>query len=215
MASVKPTTPAQKGPAPQQSNLLPNPSAPVRIGDSVWYEDVAVLIRRPLEFWPSRDQTTAEQLNTFVRLIAYATVAVFAYNMHVATIFVGIVLIALVTLVYRGRGGKFAGLQAVIPPKCRMPTKNNPFMNVPLTEYGKTFGPPTCNYDEVKAEMRTQFNDGLYRNIEDIYENENSQRQFFTVPNGGNPPDRTAFAKFLYGNQRNCKMNPSQCSGND
>lgn len=215
MASVKPTTPAQKGPAPQQSNMLPNPSAPVRIGDSVWYEDVAVLIRRPLEFWPSRDQTTAEQLNTFVRLITYATVAVFAYNMHVATVFVGILLIALVTLVYRGRGGKFAGLQAVIPPKCRMPTKNNPFMNVPLTEYGKTFGPPTCNYDEVKAEMRTQFNDGLYRNIEDIYENENSQRQFFTVPNGGNPPDRTAFAKFLYGNQRNCKMNPAQCSGND
>ena len=202
-------------PVTQKSNMSPNPSAPVRLGDSAWYEDVAVLVHRPLEFWPSRDQTTAEQLNTFVRFIVYATAAVFAYNFHIATLFVGVFLVALVTLVYRGRGGKFAGLQATAPPKCRMPTKNNPFMNAPITEYGKTFGPPTCNYDEVKAEMRTHFNDGLYRNIEDIYEKQNSQRQFHTVPNGGQPPDRTAFAHFLYGNQRNCKTTPSQCTGND
>ena len=62
-----------------------------------------------------------------------------------------------------------------------------------------------------KEDMEKNFNEGLFRNVEDWPNRENSQRQFFTMPTGGNPPDTRAFAEFLYGNAKNCKADSKQC----
>jgi hypothetical protein len=177
------------------------------ISDKIWYQDIFVLGRRPLEFFPVKTQSTSEHLNALVRLIIYVTLALFLYTRSFKTILLGLAAIGTITLVYTGRGN-IAGLST---RDCRRSTKNNPFANRLVTEYGKELPPPPCDYDEVKEEIEKNFNDGLFQDVEDVFERQNSQRQFYTHPTGGNPPDTHAFAEFLYSNSKNCKTNSAQC----
>ena len=87
---------------------------------------------------------------------------------------------------------------------------------------GNSIGPrdadraPACDYDDMRADISKNFNEGLYRNITDVYDRENSQRQFMTNPVTTNIPDTVAFAQFAYGSEaRGCKELPSQCTGYD
>jgi hypothetical protein len=97
--------------------------------------------------------------------------------------------------------------------KCRQTTRHNPFQNTLVTEFQKPAAlQDICQPDP--AEVEDNFNTGLYRNIEDIYNKENSQRQFFTMPDGG-VPDTKAFRDFVYGmpGKDTCKSNPQVCTG--
>ena len=181
------------------------------MNDKIWYDDVFVLGRRPLEFFPAQSQSKSEHLNAIVRLIIYVTLGLFAYTQNIQTIFIGLAAIVVITIAYRGRGN-IAGLSNLAPGKCRSSTPNNPFANTLVTEYGKDPMPdPPCAYDDMKDDMETNFNKGLYRNVEDWPNRENSQRQFFTHPTGGNPPDTKGFSEFLYGGSKNCKTDSAQC----
>lgn len=175
--------------------------------DRIWYKDIFVLTKRPLEFFPTKSQSPAERLNALVRLLVYITLVLFAYTQNIRTVMIGLAAIATITLVHRGRGNN-AGFPN---DTCRHPTKDNPFANTLVTEYGKPRPPPPCEYDDVKEEIVKNFNDGLFRDVEDVYDKQNSQRQFYTHPTGGNPPDTHAFSEFLYSNSRNCKTNSAQC----
>jgi hypothetical protein len=68
-------------------------------------------------------------------------------------------------------------------------------------------------YDEpgVAKQIRKNFNKGLFRNLDDVYEVENSQRQFVTMPVTTSAPDTIAFAEYLFGNKKTCKEDPSLC----
>jgi hypothetical protein len=179
--------------------------------DKIWYDDVFVLARRPFEFFPVKGQSATEHVNALVRLALYVTTGLYMYSGNITTVFVGLAAIVALTLAYRGRG-RIAGLDNVAPRKCRPSTKNNPFANTLVTEFGQNPMPdPPCSYDDIKEDAEKNFNDGLFRNIEDWPNRENSQRQFFTHPTGGNPPDTKAFSEFLYGNARNCKTDSAQC----
>ena len=177
--------------------------------DKIWYQDIFVLARRPTEFFPTKMQSPSEHLNALVRLIIYVTVGLFAYTQSIKTIALGLAAITTISLVYRGRG-RGAGLSNGTG-ECRQPTKNNPFSNTLVNEYGHDLGPPPCEYDEVKDQIEKNFNEGLFKDLEDVFDKQNSQRQFYTHPTGGNPPDTKAFSEFLYGNSKNCKSNPNQC----
>ena len=178
--------------------------------ERIWFQNVKELFRYPSRFWPTKDMSPGGQINALVRFIVYASFAAYAYNRDVKTFYFGLLLITLVSLAYNGKpGGRLATLS---PVKCKKPTRHNPFMNTLLNEYGKDPVPP-CDYETVKEEVREKFNTGLYRNIEDLYERENSQREFITMPNGGLPPDSREFAEFLYGNVKNCKQFPGDCNG--
>ena len=82
---------------------------------------------------------------------------------------------------------------------CRRPTIENPFMNPPVTDYG-TDAPVACNADDesIKEEIRVNFNHQLFRDVDEIFERENSQRQFYTMPNTAVPNHQTNFADWLY-----------------
>jgi hypothetical protein len=80
-----------------------------------------------------------------------------------------------------------------------------------ITDPGRA---PACSYDApgVADEMRRGFNRGLFKNLEDVYEVENSQRQFYTMPVTTSAPDTIAFAEFLYGSRgKTCKEAPEKC----
>lgn len=95
---------------------------------------------------------------------------------------------------------------------CRKPTNENPFMNPLQTDFGIENPPTACNVDdeEISTKISTSFNDNLFRDVSDVFGRENSQRQFYTVPQM-NPPDTHTFAMWLYGNQNICKNDQSKC----
>lgn len=203
--------------------------------DPVWYEDVRVLARRYDEFFPARDQSPEERVNSIVRLLLYSSAAVYAYTRRARYAVFGVAAAALVSLAYKGstwsrrgdvdhessrpvaRGGiRPADAQRASRQQCTLSTPDNPFANLLLSDLADNPGrPPACKYDDHKELIRENFNRGLVRNAYDIYENENSQRQFMTMPNTTAAPDTTAFAQFCYGNEgrKTCKEDPSQCTG--
>lgn len=211
--------------------------------DAVWYQDVRVLLRRPDEFWPAADQTPEERLNSMVRLVAYCAVAVYAYARNPNHLALAALAIALVSLAHRGvaderdarapatrdRGcAHVAGRRGVVaeaaddqflPRKdraCTRSTPDNPFANFMVSDYASNPGrPAACKYDQHKDEIEANFNRGLVRNAYDIYDKENSQRQFVTMPVTRSAPDTIAFAQFAYGGmgKKTCKEDPSLCRG--
>jgi hypothetical protein len=82
---------------------------------------------------------------------------------------------------------------------CRRPTTENPFMNPSSIEYG-TEAPVACNADDesIKESIRVNFNHQLFRDVDEVFERENSQRQFYTMPNTQVPNQQSNFADWLY-----------------
>lgn len=199
-----------------EKNILVHDKKMAR-ADSIWYDDLTVLAKRPLEFFPAQAHTPAEQTNALVRLIIYASAALFAYNRRLRSVWYGLAAVVVVTLLYRGRGGKYAGLTTGLQgakQACRQPTPENPFANMLVSEYGKELPPPPCEYDDVKDKTEEYFDRGLFKDIDDVYNVNNSQRQFMTAPNGGRPPDFVEFAKFLGKDmQGKCKQDTAFCRG--
>lgn len=82
------------------------------------------------------------------------------------------------------------------PAACVRSTPDNPFANfLPADDPGR---PPACSYDSMEGEIRANFNRGLFRNAYDVYERENSQRQFTIMPVTTAAADVGAFAEFCY-----------------
>jgi hypothetical protein len=96
---------------------------------------------------------------------------------------------------------------------CRKPTKENPFMNPDITDYNNGDPPAACNaYDEdINDNMNLNFNHELFRDVDEVWERANSQRQFYTIPNTSIPNNQTEFANWLYKVPETCKEDGTQC----
>ena len=96
---------------------------------------------------------------------------------------------------------------------CRHPTADNPFMNPNITEYNNGDPPQACNADdeEINDEMTVNFNHELFRDIDEIWERENSQRQFYTIPNTAIPNQQMEFARWLGYINQTCKEDQEKC----
>lgn len=83
---------------------------------------------------------------------------------------------------------------------CRRPTNDNPMMNPSATEFDAGDPPAACNADDddIKESIKVNFNHQLFRNVDELWERENSQRQFYTMPNTSIPNNQVEFAKWLY-----------------
>lgn len=98
---------------------------------------------------------------------------------------------------------------------CRKPTVDNPFANIVFADYLDAGNiPEPCNVDnkDIQKEMNFLYNSSIYRNIEDVFERENSQRIFYTVPVTTIPNKQTEFANWLYKSGPTCKENSANCT---
>jgi len=96
---------------------------------------------------------------------------------------------------------------------CRKPTNDNPFMNPFITEYNDITPPEACNIDDdkIKDDMMIHFNHDLFRDVDELWERKNSQRQFYTVPNTAIPNNQKEFAEWLYKIPYTCKEDQENC----
>lgn len=97
---------------------------------------------------------------------------------------------------------------------CKKPSVDNPFMNNNITEYGAGEVPAACNAndEDIKNNIVVNYNHQLFRDVDEIWERENSQRQFYTTPNTAVPNNQTEFAKWLYYIPSTCKENTANCN---
>lgn len=97
----------------------------------------------------------------------------------------------------------------------RKPTVSNPFANIVFSDYlDSTNLAEPCNIDDedVQNQMQNLYNSSIYRNLEDVWERENSQRMFYTVPIQTVPNSQTDFANWLYKTGPTCHENTQYCT---
>lgn len=83
---------------------------------------------------------------------------------------------------------------------CLLPTNDNPLMNIPTVDYGKANQPVPCNADDdnVNDLINVNFNHELFRDVDELWDKKNSQRQFYTLPNNAIPNMQNELANWLY-----------------
>jgi hypothetical protein len=98
---------------------------------------------------------------------------------------------------------------------CRKPTADNPFANVVFSDYLDAANlPEPCNIDDkdVQDQMRNLYNSSIFRNLDDVWERQNSQRMFYSVPIQTIPNAQTEFANWLYKTGPTCHENSQNCT---
>jgi hypothetical protein len=184
-------------------------------GDQIWYKDIDLLFRkdRLTEFFPTADQTLQERLNSLTRLGIYISVLLTLYHFDTNYLYIGLIVLGAVYLIDSSHPEQFTDDVDESGP-CTAPTLDNPFMNPTMKDYlnvdesGKIIDrPPACdtNDPDIKKQIDDNFNNNLYRDIDDVFGKMNSQRQFYSVPSTTIPNKQDEFAKWLYKTPPTCK----------
>jgi hypothetical protein len=202
--------------------------------DKFWYDDPTILFKKERldEFYPSRDMTLTEQLNSLVRLFIYISLLFAIFKQDVNYLFIIVAILVLTYAIYHYSDEKplfnsfnldktTPDTDIVINKDIIEPTIDNPFMNVLLTDY--TDNPERIaanslnNYNNTKLNEKIDntFYYNLYRDVDDVYDKYNSQRQFYTMPSTTIPNEQDKFVKWAYKTPPTCKEdNGYRCYGN-
>tara|TARA_B100001093_G_C26737189_1_gene974991 strand:- start:478 stop:1158 length:681 start_codon:yes stop_codon:yes gene_type:complete len=202
--------------------LLKNPVDITR--DVFWYNEPSILLRlnRLDEFFPSRDMTLEEQLNSFTRLSIYLSVVLYLYTFNVNYLYISIFTLVFTYLIYTNSNNRehrenYTNINNVVRP-----TRDNPYMNILPDDYlhnpnreslSRLNNYKNSKLDSVVSE-KSRYN--LYRDSSDIYGRNTNQRQFYTTPITTIPNEQGKFANWLYKSPPTCKEgNGFQCVKNN
>lgn len=188
-----------------------------------WYNQPSILYERPylFEIFPVKEFDNIRKLNAIVRFTVYYSIFVYIYNRDTNMFAVPLITALVTYLLWKNNSSlqkdeTLTQLKNYVPViaeshnvGCQIPTKDNPFMNVPFFDVSADKElPKSCtSYDNkgIQRKIENEFDKGLYRNYTDIFRKENSQRQFFTVPGREGIPDQGSFAHWLYRTTDTCK----------
>ena len=98
---------------------------------------------------------------------------------------------------------------------CRKPTADNPYANIVFSDYldaGNVASPCNVDDEELPKKSLELYNSTIFRNVDDVFERENSQRLFYTLPVNTIPNKQTEFARWLYDTGPRCKEDTSKCT---
>jgi hypothetical protein len=200
--------------------------------EKIWYQDISKFITKDnySVFFPSSSMSFAEQLNALMRLSLYFSIVMLLIkkdsNVFFIPIFMGLFTFTLWSVDEKNKKsdkellGKVGLREEYISKElCQKPSKDNPFMNVLVSDYGHNpQRPRACRMEgKVKHEVKKHFDHNLYRDVDDIVHKKASDRQFYTTPSTTIPNDSVGYAKWLYGDQSSssCKEgNGGRCYSN-
>lgn len=189
-----------------------------------WINDITILYNRNhiLEIFPSQSFDIIRKLNAIFRFSLYYSLLVFLYNRNNTNVFYIPIVVGILTYIVYKKNNSIQLDDALIHSingnkesvqdmgsSCRIPTKDNPFMNPQLSDFGNNVKvKESCtSFDNkgIQKKIDEYFDEGVYKEFSDIFNNKNSQRQFFTVPARDVPNDQGSFAQWLYGSPPTCK----------
>ena len=196
--------------------------------DEFWFNDFSIIFNneRLIEFFPSSYMNNNEKLNSLLRFSIIITFVLFLKNKNY-NLFIIPIVTALITLyifkfnTIEKKQNEKLNIENYENSKCSKSTEDNPFGNTLLTDisnYKKK--EESCLIEENIDEINNHFNKGLFKDVNDLYGKNNSQRQFFTMPNtneyGVKNGDTVKFANWLYNSGKStCKEDTSQCNVSD
>lgn len=199
----------------------------------LWIDNISILYEKKFlfEVVPMKNFDLNRKLNSLFRLSIFYSIIVYLLNKNTKSLMIPIgvgifTFIISKNLKVNGINSQILKLQngeekegflmEEISDDCRIPDKNNPFMNPNI--YGDDNSKKPClsyNNKGIQAEIETKFNEELYRDVNDIFGKNNSQRQFYTVPGKTKPNDLESYKNWLYATPPTCKEgNGLQCAAN-
>lgn len=197
------------------------------ISTPFWYKDPSILYDKDyiFEIFPSKRFDITRKLNSLLRLSILYSLIIYLINKDNRYIVLPFVVAAVTWVIWtrqkdthiddvleESMSNRLDDLVMIndLATECRVPTKDNPFMNPGLNEFSNdnVRMPKSCpSYNNVGVQNRIEqlFNEDLYRDVKDIFGKANSQRQFYTVPGNQVPNDQGSFAQWCYGRPKTCK----------
>jgi hypothetical protein len=187
---------------------------PQIVSDPFWFDEISILFRqdRFLEFFITQDMTFVEKLNAIARLGIYVSVILALY--HNNPKFLALSFVALALTVFIRNFFDESSFSPNVPGDYKedfgmlgekiFPTIDNPFMNAVITKPDDTI--PSESYsktpeaEKVREDIEANFSKNLFQDVGDVFETNNSRRQYYTVPrNSGD------LKEFLYGGMKSGK----------
>lgn len=196
--------------------------------ERIWFEDLQGFMVENNFFviWPSKEMAFAQQLNALMRFSIYFALIVFLLKRDINILFVVVVMAAFTYFIYSNDRAVKENKRGLIEKmeeklvdgrRCVRPSSQNPFMNVLVSDYVKNpQRPSACEQTrEIKRDIKANFDNHLFRDVDDIFHKKASDRQFYTTPITTIPNDQTKFAKWLYKTPATCKEgNGDKCYRN-
>jgi len=182
--------------------------------DPFWANDLTILFRedRILEFFITKDLLFEEKLNAIVRFGIYTVIVLSLYQSDPKFLLLAAIPLGLTYFIYHNfsKEDYAPGIPKEYKEKfdseteILVPTKNNPFMNPSIMDTVQKNAPnyskKTPEAAEIRGEIEKNFDINLYQDVNDVFETQNSRRQFYTVPSNNDD-----IKDFLYGDMRSGK----------
>lgn len=162
-------------------------------------------------FFPSVEMGLDQQLNCIMRFAIYFTIVLLIIRGNINSLFIVIITAFITVLVYESKMRNslskhdlFDTLNIVDKGKSQheyKPTRDNPFMNIMVTDYNKFPNrPPAGSWTDprVKDDVHSNFDAGLMRGDDDVFNKQASDRQYYTMPSTTIPNNQGDFARWLY-----------------
>jgi len=196
------------------------------MSEKFWLNDLSVLLNKKYitNLIPENKQTLSEKLNAITRLVILLTLIGYIITRSLHILFLGFLTISIIVIYYQNNKTKeiketFVNSMKYSPfnktinnENYTMPTKNNPFMNVMLTELsqgkGRKNAAPSYNEkveDDINNCVKDNLDNRIFQDLGDNISFNRQMRNYITMPNTKIPNDQKAFGEFLYGNMPSCK----------
>lgn len=197
--------------------------------EKIWYEDLVHFLGTDNYYHivPMNSYSLAEKLNAVLRFFLYLGILLAIVNLDSRYLFFGIIVAIFTIVIYQFQTAKSniaerflrrKGLDIVENSMCSVSTKTNPFANVLISDYQDNPERPgacTIENDRVESKIKENFDSWVFRDVNDLYDNRASQRQFYTTANTTIPNNQTGFAEWLFGVGPSCKEGDGgQCERN-
>lgn len=199
-----------------------------------WGDDVSVLFDTDymFEFFPTKSQNMVQKLNSITRLSIYVVTLLSIQSQSLEYIkYLIYILIAMYAIYYyksqnqteqneKNLIAQPQNVEKVIETiantneNCVRPTLDNPFMNINyVDELDNPDKNEACDITdpEIKKEVESNFMNNLFRDVNDLFGKNNSQRQFYTMPSTTIPNKQDDFARWLYSSPKTCKEDQDYC----
>jgi hypothetical protein len=186
------------------------------MNDPIWYQNLEVLFanNRLVEFVIIDEMNFDEKLNAILRFSIYASIILFAYKRDFRTLLFPVFVAGMTMYMSKFRTRDVENYNP--PPKCQMPTLKNPYMNTLISDYvDNPNRPPACDINDpsVQAQVDKFMNHNQYRNANDLYDENNFNRQFNTNPvTSVTQEEYDQFVNWVYKNpNKSCKEDTRNC----
>lgn len=196
-----------------------------------WFNNPKILFNKNHigKLWPNKDLDYTSKLNAVTRLILVLAIFGLFTGNYMKILMATVVTLVIIVIMHNSKKSElikrqlkekiikegFSNPEPSIEykPNVTQPTKNNPLMNVLLTDIKDNPERPAAQ-PSFNPTVESKINEStgnvgpdpkLFTDLGDAISFEQSMQRFYTTANSRVANDQTAFAEFCYGNMPSCK----------